>query len=100
MALRELPMRAQTVRDPVCGMNVDPEKAAATFVHKGQTFYFCAPVCRDRFQSDPEWYLSLADKAKPAMPAMSQELAKDAHVAVNGEGVWTCPMHPQIQATA
>src|SRR4051812_13624640 len=100
MAIRELPMRAQGVRDPVCGMNVDPEKAAATFVHDGRTYYFCAPVCRDRFQADPEWYLSLAEKAKPAMSEVSKE-AQEKGRTESGRtesGAWTCPMHPEVQA--
>ncbi len=30
-------------KDPVCGMQVDKEKAAATSVYKGKTYYFCNP---------------------------------------------------------
>ncbi|HEY1267049.1 MAG TPA: YHS domain-containing protein, partial [Candidatus Binatia bacterium] len=29
-------------KDPVCGMNVEESKAAATSSYKGQTYYFCA----------------------------------------------------------
>jgi Cu+-exporting ATPase len=44
-------------RDPVCGMNVDPEKAAAKVEHVGKTYYFCAPGCAKRFLQAPEKYL-------------------------------------------
>ena len=47
-------------RDPVCGMTVDPEKAAATAEHAGKTYYFCAPGCAKRFQQAPEKYLQPA----------------------------------------
>ena len=50
--------------DPVCGMKVKPEKAAATRVYKGQTYYFCVPGCREVFDADPEKYLSRATEPK------------------------------------
>jgi Cu+-exporting ATPase len=40
--------------DPVCGMTVDEQKAPATAVHDGTTYYFCAPGCKRRFEADPE----------------------------------------------
>ncbi|GBD10389.1 Copper-transporting P-type ATPase [bacterium HR23] len=43
--------------DPVCGMQVDPKKAAATYDYQGKTYYFCSPGCRVSFQKDPEKYL-------------------------------------------
>jgi len=45
------------VKDPVCGMMVDPEKAPAKTEYKGQTYYFCAPGCKVAFEKDPEKYL-------------------------------------------
>jgi YHS domain-containing protein len=44
--------------DPVCGMQVDEENAAATYEYQGQTYYFCAPGCKDAFEKDPEKYLN------------------------------------------
>lgn len=43
-------------KDPVCGMEVSRNTAAAVAEYKGETYYFCAPVCRDRFLEDPEKY--------------------------------------------
>src|SRR6266545_3559211 len=45
-------------RDPVCGMDVDPKKAAAQSNYKGQTIYFCAVGCKQTFDANPEKYLS------------------------------------------
>ncbi len=49
-------------RDPVCGMMVDEEKAAATSVYKGVTYYFCAKGCKIAFDRDPEKYLAQQPK--------------------------------------
>ena len=43
--------------DPVCGMTIEREKAAATTSYKGTTYYFCSVGCRDKFTADPEKYL-------------------------------------------
>jgi Cu+-exporting ATPase len=43
-------------RDPVCGMQVDEKKAAATSVYKGTTYYFCATACKAAFEKNPETY--------------------------------------------
>jgi len=45
------------VVDPVCKMAIDSEKAAATSEYKGQTIYFCAKVCKAKFDEAPEKYL-------------------------------------------
>jgi Cu+-exporting ATPase len=45
-------------KDPVCKMMVDPAKAAATSVHDGKTYYFCAKVCKTKFDANPQQYLS------------------------------------------
>jgi Cu+-exporting ATPase len=43
--------------DPVCKMEVDPRKAAAQSKHEGQTYYFCCPGCKARFDREPGAYL-------------------------------------------
>lgn len=45
-------------KDPVCGMDVDEKKAAATSVHQGVTYYFCAKACKVTFDKDPGKYLA------------------------------------------
>ena len=46
----------ENVKDPVCGMTVDPTKAAATREHDGTTFYFCSAGCAETFDADPHRY--------------------------------------------
>jgi Cu+-exporting ATPase len=45
-----------TVKDPVCGMEIDPSSAAASEEHEGQTFSFCSQACRQAFVADPDAY--------------------------------------------
>jgi heavy metal translocating P-type ATPase len=71
------------VKDPVCGMDVDPNSTAHCSEHEGHTYYFCSQRCQARFEADPASYLR--SKASAAAP-------------VAGEAAeWTCPMHPEIR---
>ena len=47
---------AHLVTDPVCKMQVDEKKAAATSEYNGKTYYFCAQVCKTKFDKNPEQY--------------------------------------------
>ncbi len=69
------------VKDPVCGMTVDPAKTAHHAEHGGKTWHFCSAGCRAKFVADPERYLG-----PPAPPADAPEGT-----------IWTCPMHPEIR---
>ena len=42
-----------TQTDPVCGMKIDPGKAAVSSQHGGKTYYFCAEGCKTRFEKNP-----------------------------------------------
>jgi YHS domain-containing protein len=44
------------VEDPVCGMRIDPDDAAATAEYEGRVYYFCSQVCHDAFVADPAAY--------------------------------------------
>jgi YHS domain-containing protein len=45
-------------KDPVCHMEVEPAKAAAQSSYQGQTYYFCAVGCKQKFDRNPETYLT------------------------------------------
>ena len=49
--------------DPVCKMNVEPEKAAAKAEHEGQMYYFCSDACHKAFVAEPKKYTSDATAA-------------------------------------
>ena len=44
--------------DPVCGMKVDPARAAGTVEHAGTKYFFCSKSCVAKFTADPEKYLA------------------------------------------
>ncbi len=73
------------VRDPVCGMTVDPKTAKHHADHHGRDYVFCSAGCRDKFVADPEKYLA------PKSTAAPRDHAADRGV------IYTCPMHPQIR---
>ena len=68
------------VKDPVCGMQVDPASSTLSAEHGGQTYHFCSAGCRTKFVADPLLYLDADKKPKP------EKMDKDA--------IYTCPMHP------
>ncbi|PBC10057.1 heavy metal translocating P-type ATPase [Mesorhizobium sp. WSM3859] len=49
------------IRDPVCGMTVDPAAGKPTAEHGGRTFHFCSERCRNKFVAEPESYLTATD---------------------------------------
>jgi Cu+-exporting ATPase len=59
-------------RDPVCGMEVEPARAAARREHAGREVFFCAEGCARAFDADPEKYLvGPALPARPAPPSVA-----------------------------
>ncbi|MFL5259998.1 MAG: heavy metal translocating P-type ATPase [Hyphomicrobiales bacterium] len=72
-----------TVRDPVCGMSVDPHTAKHRAEYQGQSYYFCSARCREKFLANPAQYLE---------PEAEQPIAP-----VPEGTIYTCPMHPQIR---
>lgn len=48
------------VKDPVCGMLVDPQTAAGSASYKGVSYSFCSTQCLRQFEADPERYVGAA----------------------------------------
>ena len=44
-------------KDVVCGMNVEPAKAAGKSEYQGQTYYFCSLGCKKKFDANPAQYV-------------------------------------------
>ena len=91
-----------TVRDPVCGMYVEPARARVSSEYKGSTYYFCSSRCAERFDADPEKYLA----PQPQQPALVQlggiapnEPAASPLREPAGKGTVTyvCPMDPEVR---
>jgi YHS domain-containing protein len=58
------------VKDPVCGMQVDTGRAAATATHQNVTYHFCSTACADTFRADPDRY---ADRERHEPPYTASE---------------------------
>src|ERR1017187_9588957 len=77
-----------TVRDLVCGMDVDPVRTQHSAVHGGKDYFFCSAGCLEKFRREPGKYL--AGSSGGGHEAMGP-------TAPAGVGVeYTCPMHPEI----
>jgi P-type Cu+ transporter len=71
----------ETVKDPVCGMDVVPGHAAGgRATHAGREYWFCSARCREKFVANPPAFIT------PSPP----------EVGAVGAIEWTCPMHPEI----
>ena len=94
-AMASLPIlgAAARVKDPVCGMMVDPQKAAGKVEHAGKTYHFCSTQCVERFTKEPEKFLTA-----PGTAGMDSVPAKSGPaVAESTKGIrYTCPMDPEI----
>ena len=111
------------MKDPVCGMTVDPAKAAATVEHGGARYFFCSQGCATKFRTDPQNYLAPKLPTSPTAPPTQAEqqteyiCPMDPEIHKMGPGAcpkcgmalepatitapttrtdYTCPMHPQI----
>jgi len=79
-------------KDPVCGMTVAREKAAATAEHEGKTYYFCSLRCGERFRAEPGKFL-----AAPGTAGMESAGGKSGAAHAEEKNVrYTCPMDPEI----
>lgn len=70
------------VKDPVCGMSVDPHTAEHRSKHAGKTQYFCSARCQSKFDESPDKYLG--EEQEPVKPVAPGTM-------------YTCPMHPEIR---
>lgn len=76
---------AVKVKDPVCGMMIDPATAkGGKSPFEGQDYFFCNPKCKTKFDADPNAYAAKADAPKEVSVA-------------DKEKIYTCPMHPEIR---
>ena len=72
-----------TAIDPVCGMQVNPDRTAHHAEHEGVTHHFCSARCLERFVADPAKYLTPRPDDAPAQAPAGT--------------LYVCPMHPQVR---
>lgn len=92
-------------RDPVCGMTVDPQRAAAKAEHDGNIYYFCGKGCAEKFRADPDKYLH--PEAPTSVPPQSQIIQlsstepssaiQTSKASAVRPASYICPMDPEVQ---
>jgi Cu+-exporting ATPase len=81
------PDTRRKVRDPVCGMMVDPASAKAKRHYGGEDYFFCNPRCAEKFEADPTKFLaSRSEEARVLAPKTPSPAGTE----------YVCPMHPEI----
>lgn len=115
------------LRDPVCGMDVDPSDRNPTAEHDGHTFHFCSEHCRDKFAKTPDAFVKATDpvcgmsvdrasagnthRHEGTLHYFCSSKCKDKFTAAPDEylgdrpdpepmpegTIYTCPMHPEIE---
>jgi Cu+-exporting ATPase len=83
--------------DPVCGMTVDPARAAGSVDYEGETYYFCGKGCLAKFSADPEAYF------KPDAPKESccaPEPVAAVPIKLLRRGARAAEAHPHVSAAA
>jgi YHS domain-containing protein len=65
-AIITLAITKEAVKDPVCGMEVDPATATFKIDSPHGAIYFCSQGCMDKFQANPSAYMKAAKSEKAA----------------------------------
>ena len=103
---KKLKKKAQTLKDPVCGMPVTAQ-STHHLKHDNKTIYFCSVGCKTQFKDNPDKYLTLVADAKHSnitgfekvdmgrKPLAS--LATATPVVATTGIIYTCPMHPEVR---
>jgi Cu+-exporting ATPase len=78
-----------TVKDPVCGMTVDPATAKWSHSHNGRIWYFCGNGCMTKFAADPQKYLEPVEAVAAATSTTEYICPMDPEVVQDRPG--TCP---------
>ena len=86
---------AEVVKDPVCGMQVDPTKVAGQSQYQGLTYSFCSLGCKKKFDLNPMQYMQSVKEQSSLHP---QPVAAPAATSATKGAKYTCPMHPEVQA--
>jgi len=71
------------IKDPVCGMDVDPKKTEHHFTFKNEEYHFCSEKCLHKFEKSPKTYFG--------------KKAETANQNIPEGTIYTCPMHPEVE---
>jgi len=78
---------------PLCGMEVEPSKGAAKYVHNGQRYFFCSHHCLAKFKEDPDKFLRAPGDGHVREHAAAHTPPLDK----TEQGTYVCPMDPEVR---
>src|SRR5262245_46709137 len=87
---------------PICGMEVEPSKAAGNQVYNGQTYFFCSHHCLAKFKGDPEKFLKSPGNVHAAHGHEHgpEHVAAQAVQTDRAKNItYVCPMDPEVRKT-
>jgi len=79
-------------KDPVCGMEVSPSKAAGSTKYKGETYYFCSLACKRKFDADPSHFLHPKPEAPTSPEVKKDEVTAKLELPVEGMTCSSCAL--------
>src|SRR5215472_15645715 len=93
-----------SVRDPVCGMNVNPTSAKHVSEHEGEKYHFCSAGCAEKFKAAPGKYLSIPTTVSHSRRApIEQSEGGSRKAEVQGSKSdgrsYFCPMCHEVRAS-
>jgi Cu+-exporting ATPase len=84
--------------DPVCGMTVDPQRAAGKHEHERQTYYFCSSHCLSKFKEDPGKWVNAQHRGHVvAAQGPAHTAPQTPATGAPDEPVYVCPMDPEVR---
>ena len=85
------------MKDPVCGMNVDPAKTPHHYQLGNTEYHFCGKSCLEKFKANPSEYTNPAKPKASCCGGHSKPATIAQPATDNKDIIYTCPMHPEVQ---
>jgi Cu+-exporting ATPase len=97
---------ATVLKDPVCGMDVNPATAKHWLEHAGKFYYFCCSHCAEKFKLDPQKYLAGSAPASSGLVSLGGLTVRPAASPATSplpespnQRSYVCPMCPEVRAS-
>jgi len=102
----DLSKSATVLKDPVCGMDVNPATTKHRLEHAGKSYYFCCSHCAEKFTLDPQKYLAKSAPAASNLVSLGGLTVRPAAAPATSplpespkQQSYVCPMCPQVRAS-
>jgi len=88
------------VKDPVCGMDVNPATSKHQVDHAGKSYFFCCGSCAEKFKTNPDKYLSPSARPSSSLVMLGgPTAARTSSPQLASRATYVCPMCPEVRAS-